>query len=95
MIQRKDLFAVAYYKKAVFTGSDKGMCYRIERVENDDGEHFKATAWEGPYNYETTPDEKKTSHLEEFSEEGLFASAEWLNEQQKSVPSTGNFKATL
>ena len=81
MIKRTDLFALDFYKKSVFTGSDKKMCYRIERVGDDDICKFQATMWEGPFNYETTPEEKKSRHLEEFSEEGLCSLVEWMNGQ--------------
>ncbi len=79
MVSRSDLFALSYYKKAAFTGSDKNLCYRIERVGDDDIFKLQATVWDGPFNFESTPDEKKTRHLEEFSEEGLCAIAEWIN----------------
>ena len=40
---------------------------------------LKATIWPGPFNFDTTPDEKKTTHLEEFSEAGMEAIVAWLN----------------
>ncbi len=87
MIARSDLLALAYYKKAVFTGSDKNMCYRLERMEEDGVEKFRATVWEGPYNYASTPEEKKVCHFEDFTEEGITAAAEWMNGQRKNYPS--------
>ena len=35
MIDRKDLLALAFYKRSAFTGSDKGLCYRIEKTEKE------------------------------------------------------------
>ena len=83
MVKRSELFALDYYKKAVFTGSDKNMRYRIERVGDDDVCKLQATVWEGPLNYEKTAEEKKTRHLEEFSEAGLEACAAWINDAHK------------
>lgn len=81
MIVRSDLLALDYYKKAVFTGSEKGMRYRVERIEEDETPFFLATVWPEPYNFVTTPDEQKTSSREEFSEEGLLLLIDWMNEQ--------------
>lgn len=85
MISRKELFALDFYKKSAFTGSDRNMCYRIERVGDDDIFKFQATVWEGPYSYAATPEEKKVRHLEDFSEEGLNALVDWMNEASRKM----------
>ena len=41
---------------------------------------LKATIWKGPYAFAHTK-EKKTSHLEAFSSEGISAICQWLNEK--------------
>lgn len=41
---------------------------------------LKATIWKGPYAFAHTK-EKKTSHLEAFSSEGISAICQWLNEE--------------
>ncbi len=41
---------------------------------------LKAFIWAGPYGFEATPDENKQDHLEEFSEAGMDAIVNWINE---------------
>lgn len=41
---------------------------------------LKATIWKGPYAFAHTK-EKKTSHLEAFSSEGIAAICQWLNKE--------------
>lgn len=47
----------------------------VEKVKR-----LKATIWKGPYAFAHTK-EKKTSHLEAFSSEGISAICQWLNEE--------------
>ncbi len=80
MIDRHDLLALPFYKKSAFTGSEKEMCYRIERIVTEEQEHFQATLWPGPYCYDKTGDDVKITHQEDFSEAGLVALIHWMNE---------------
>ena len=41
---------------------------------------LKATIWPEPYSFEATPDDQKVTHLEEFSEDGMDAIVNWINE---------------
>ena len=87
MIERKDLYHVPFYKKSDFTGSYKGMHYKLGEVtmEQDvDGSTMQsivlqATVWPGPFCCEATPDEKKESEAFEFSNDGITAACDWLN----------------
>lgn len=93
MIERKRLLALAFYNKEHFSGSDqeRNLRYRVEKVTpkapEDDSEaqvedpYFLATVWPEPYSFEATADEKKMTHKEAFSEEGLQAVVDWMNEQ--------------
>ena len=93
MIERKRLLALAFYNKEHFSGSDseRNLRYRIEKVvpklpedAPEDAEpeepYFQATIWPEPYSFEKTDDEKKITHREDFSEEGLCAIVDWMNE---------------
>jgi hypothetical protein len=79
MITPAQLYNVNYYKKAVFTGSQKKMHFRILRTEGESGASFLVETWPGPYNYETTPDEKKKSASFPFTNEALTDIADYLN----------------
>lgn len=77
MINRHDLVPINYYKKEPFYGSYKGMRYRV--IKSDD--ILLATVWPEPYNFESTPDEKKHSAEFEFTQEGVNQAYQWLDEQ--------------
>ncbi len=90
MIERRDVLSVAYLKKAVFTGSYEGMRFRFavvrrklpdaEQEETGGGEQvLEVTAWEGPYAYDATAEEKKQRRDFAFSEEGICEGIHFLN----------------
>lgn len=95
MINRKDFLALNYYKKTCFYGSYKNMHYRIskesieipadesekENAEPQKKDIFKVFYWPGPYIFDKTDDSLKQSAEFPFSEEGLCAVADFLNEQ--------------
>jgi len=85
MIQRKDLLALDFYKKAKFTGSHKGMRYRVESVGEKPDLRLKATIWPEPLNYDNTPDEKKVFEEFEYSNDGLVKIAEWMNDKYNEL----------
>ena len=77
MINRSDLVPLNYYKKEPFYGSYQGMRYRVTKSEDI----LLATVWPEPYNYDSTPDEKKHSAEFEFTQEGVIQAYQWLDEQ--------------
>ena len=85
MTERKDLLALAYYKKAVFTGSDSGLRYRIALEKEKDAEgnvssqYLRVWAWPEPFAFSKTPDEQKVQADFPFSEEGLGQIAAWIS----------------
>lgn len=90
MIGRRDILSIAYLKKAVFTGSYEGMRFRFaavmrelpgaEEEKTGNGEQvLEITVWEGPYAYDTTPEEKKQRRDFAFSEEGIQEGIHFLN----------------
>lgn len=87
MIERKSLLALNFYKSSPFTGSDGNLRYRIEKVQlpvegSDDSElKLQATVWPGPYAFAKTEDEKKTTFVAAFSEDGLQEITDWINQQ--------------
>ena len=82
MIKRSDLLALSFYEKSPFTGSDKGMRYRVEKVTDEANEaFFQATVWREPFAFDHTPDEEKTVHREAFSEDGLLELITWMNDE--------------
>ena len=79
-IARTDIFNINFYKKERFHGSYKGMHYRIEKYAPKEGDTvLRVTVWPGPYNFNTTPDEQKTSASYPFTDDGLTEVCDYLN----------------
>lgn len=81
MIQRNDILSMEYLKKTEYTGCHQGMRYRLEKVENEDGKRLKVTVWPEPFNFFTTPEEKKQSEYFDFDEDGMEDAVAWMNDR--------------
>lgn len=81
MIERQDILSMEYLKKTEFTGSHQGMRYRLEGVSADDGKKLLATVWPEPFNYFTTPEEKKERAEFSFDEDGVVDAVAWMNDR--------------
>ena len=81
MIHREDILSMEYLKKTEYTGSHKGMRYRLEKASEGGETKLKVTVWPEPFNYFKTPAEKKQSAFFDFAEEGVEAAVDWMNER--------------
>ncbi|MCM1113328.1 MAG: hypothetical protein NC399_08760 [Muribaculum sp.] len=81
MIQKSDILSMEYLKMTEFTGSFRGMRYRLERADGEDGVKLKATVWPEPFNFFSTPEEEKTSALFAFDEDGVSDAVDWMNDR--------------
>lgn len=82
MIQRDDILSMEYLKKTEFTGCHRGMRYRLEKTEGEDGEKkLKCTVWPEPFNFFTTPDDRKESSFFFFGEDGVVDAIAWMNDR--------------
>lgn len=81
MIERKDVMPVNFLKKENFTGSYQGMRYRMEKRTEGEETVLLVTLWPEPYGYDATPEEQKLTHTFDFSEAGIAAGVDWLNEE--------------
>lgn len=88
MIERDSLYHIPYYKKSAFTGSFQGMHYRIAKINASETDTLQAAVWPGPYCCDATPDEKKEFESFEFSESGIAAACEWLNQKYEENKET-------
>lgn len=80
MIERNDLLAFDFYKKEKFSGSFRGMRYRIEKKTDGEVKSFLVTSWPGPYNYVSTEDALKTCREFPFEEGQLQDITNYLNQ---------------
>lgn len=74
---------LAFFKKEAYTGSGKGMRYRIAAV-CEEGEKkpawLEAVVYPEPYCYEATPEEQKVRKRFPFAEESLEEIRGWIME---------------
>ena len=68
-----------FIKKEVFTGSDEGMRYRLEKS----GDNIIARVWPEPYSYIKTDDALKVSETFPLTRDGKEEAVNWLNEQKE------------
>ena len=94
MIERKDILSIPYLKKTTFTGSHQGMRFRFALIKSEEGERLEVCAWEAPYAYDFTAEEKKQRKNVDFSEEGIVEGIQWLNELWKQEPERWKKAAT-
>lgn len=84
MIEYKDVLSMGYYKSGQpFSGSYRGMRYRIVKAETEEegGDTLlRATVWPEPYSFENTDDALKISRNFPFSDVGRKAAVDWINE---------------
>ena len=78
MINPKDLASLPFLKKSPYTGSFRGMRYRIQKEEIEEVLHLKAFAWPEPFAFDKTPQEHFLSEIFDFSDDGIKAILEWL-----------------
>lgn len=81
MIGRHDILSMEYLKKTEFTGSHKGMRYRLEGISAEDEKRLKVTIWPEPFNFFNTPAEEKESREFSFDEDGVTDAVAWMNDR--------------
>ena len=84
MLERKGFMPINYLKKESYTGSYKGMRFKMVKAQDDQGEEEESVLrvyhWPEPYGFDATKEELKTSRDFSFDEEGIQAGIDWLNE---------------
>lgn len=83
MLELKDFMPINFLKKEKFTGSHKGMRFRMEKleIEGEEKPGLGVAVWPEPYGYDATPDAEKEKIVLEFNAEGLAKGVDWINEQ--------------
>lgn len=81
MLEKENFISLNFFKKETYTGSLRGMRYRLCKEEQDEKSYLKVTIWPEPYCFEVTKEELKQSVVFEFSTEGKDMAVDWINEQ--------------
>ena len=71
MLQLKDFMPVNFLKKEKYTGSCKGMRFRMEKFEKEGEETpvLRVSVWPEPYSFDCTP---------------IAKGADWINERYEA-----------
>ncbi|WP_124067688.1 GNAT family acetyltransferase [Clostridium sp. E02] len=77
MIEKETFVPIQFFEKESYTGSMKGLRYRVARKEKQ----FEVAVYPGPYCYEKTAEELKRKEMFPFTEEGLSLVIDWINGQ--------------
>lgn len=79
-IERSDLLPLSFLDMSPYTGSKRGIRFRIEKQTSEDGEKsLLCSCWRGPFAYGHTDSSEMTRRSFAFSEEGLSEIVSWLN----------------
>lgn len=79
MIDLRGIISIQFLKKSAFCGSDGKLRYRLYKETVEDNDKLAATYWIGEFCWQVTPDEEKVTKYFEFSTEGIYEAADWLN----------------
>lgn len=78
-----DLLPLGFLKKSPYTGSKGNLRYRIEKMEEGEGDEKRKflmlSIWKTPFAFDKTPKEEITESEHPFSTEGLEEIIEVLN----------------
>lgn len=84
---------VNYLKKESYTGSYRGMRFKMTKAQVGEGEEEKTVLrvihWPEPYGFEATKEELKVCMDTSFDEEGIAAGIAWLNREYETRYQTG------
>lgn len=84
MFDKDHFMSLNILKKEVYSGSMKGMRYRLEKVGEKPELKILVHIWPEPLCFVKTSEEKKISKEFEFSEDGKNQVVAWLNEEYEA-----------
>ena len=71
---------LSFYKAGgIYTGNIGAMRYMVKKEASDESERLAVYIWPGPFIFEATKDELKSSHSFEVSEEGIEEATQWIS----------------
>ena len=87
MLERSGFMPVNYLKKESYTGSYRGMRFKMMKAQVGEGDEertvLRVIHWPEPYGFEATEEEKKVLMDTSFDEEGILEGIAWLNREYK------------
>ena len=86
MIDLTGMISIAFLKKEVFCGSERGMRFRLAKIGEEDKDEIEAVIWPEPWNYQQTEEDKKERMRFPFTKQGIDQAVEWMNERYHKEP---------
>lgn len=87
MLKRSGFMPVNYLKKESYTGSYRGMRFKMVKAQvEEEGEEktvLRVFHWPEPYGFEATEEALKVCMDTSFDEEGIQKGIAWLNQAYK------------
>lgn len=80
MIDLHGQAGLPYVNRSVYTGSYRGMRYRLRKNVKEEETCLEAVIYPEPYCFEVTSEEEKTFREFPFTQEGFDQAVAWLNE---------------
>lgn len=87
MLEREGFMPINYLKKESYTGSYRGMRFKMMKAKAGEGEEerevLRTCHWPEPYSFDATDDRLRAWKDTSFDEEGIQAAIGWLNQAYK------------
>ena len=85
MIDLHGQAGLPYINRGTYTGSYKGMRYRLCKKETEEkGKYLETIIYPEPYGFEATPEEEKKTGEFPFTNEGFDEAIAWLNQEYEA-----------
>lgn len=86
-ITRRDILPLSFLKKSAYTGSKRGLRYKMEKAETKaetENESSKTVlrvyTWRGIFAFDNTPENEMTVKDFEFNDAGIDSALDYLND---------------
>jgi len=82
MIDLHGQAGLPYINRGIYTGSYKGMRFRMRKAETEEkGKYLETIIYPEPFCFDATPEEEKTIKEFPFTTEGFDEAVAWMNEE--------------
>ena len=81
MIELHGQAGLPYVNRNAYSGSFRGMRYRLKKKAAEEGTSLEAVIYPEPFSFEVTAEEEKTYREFPFTQEGFDEAVAWQNEE--------------
>uniref|UniRef100_UPI004056D080 GNAT family acetyltransferase n=1 Tax=Agathobacter sp. TaxID=2021311 RepID=UPI004056D080 len=85
MIDLHGQAGLPYVNRGVYTGSYKGMRFRMRKQESEEkGKYLEVIIYPEPFCFEATPEEEKQAQEFPFTDDGFDEAVAWMNQEYEA-----------